>query len=127
MTTTPIPSGKREDEIQVYDLHKSFGSVEVLKGISTVVRRGEVVCVIGPSGSGKSTLLRCINLLEQPTSGRIFILNEEITHLDADVDHIRTQMAVSYTHLDVYKRQGPERPGPSTRSGTEVLTARAST
>ena len=62
-----IPTGNREDEIQIYDLHKSFGDLEVLKGIDLVVHRGEVVCVIGPSGSGKSTLLRCVNLLEQPT------------------------------------------------------------
>ena len=102
MSTNPIPTGKREDEIQVYDLHKSFGSVEVLKGISTVVRRGEVVCVIGPSGSGKSTLLRCINLLEQPTSGRIFILNEEITDPDADVDHIRTQMGMVFQQFNLF-------------------------
>jgi len=67
----------------------------VLKGIDLVVHRGEVVCVIGPSGSGKSTLLRCVNLLEQPTKGRIFILNDEITDPDADVDHLRTLMAWS--------------------------------
>ena len=83
--TQTIPTGNRDDEIQIYDLHKSFGQIEVLKGISTIVRRGEVVCVIGPSGSGKSTLLRCVNLLEQPTQGRIFILNDEITDLDAEV------------------------------------------
>ncbi len=71
-TTDAIPTGRREDEIQVYDLHKSFGEREVLKGISLTVHQGEVVCVIGPSGSGKSTLLRCVNLLEVPTSGRVF-------------------------------------------------------
>ena len=86
-----IPTGNREDEIQVYDLHKSFGALEVLTGIDLVVRRGEVVCVIGPSGSGKSTLLRCINLLEQPTRGRIFILNDEIT--DPDADRVRDPYA----------------------------------
>jgi polar amino acid transport system ATP-binding protein len=56
-TTTPPTAGPREVVVEVIDLHKSFGSVEVLKGISTVIHRGEVVCVIGPSGSGKSTLL----------------------------------------------------------------------
>ncbi|MFP5415743.1 MAG: amino acid ABC transporter ATP-binding protein [Actinomycetes bacterium] len=104
MSDTPqtIPTGKREDEIQVYDLHKSFGAVEVLKGISLTVHSGEVVCVIGPSGSGKSTLLRCVNLLEQPTKGRIFILNEEITDLDADVDTIRTQMGMVFQQFNLF-------------------------
>ncbi len=104
MTTTPtkIPTGNREDEIQIYDLHKSFGDLEVLKGISTVVHRGEVVCVIGPSGSGKSTLLRCVNLLEEPTRGRIFILNEEITDPDADVDFIRTQMGMVFQQFNLF-------------------------
>ena len=104
MTTTPttIPTGDRADEIQVYDLHKSFGDVEVLKGISLTVRTGEVVCVIGPSGSGKSTLLRCVNLLEQPTSGRVFILNEEITDPDADVDAIRTMMGMVFQQFNLF-------------------------
>ena len=101
-TQTPIPSGRREDEIQIYDLHKSFGEIEVLTGISTIIRRGEVVCVIGPSGSGKSTLLRCVNLLEQPTSGRVFILNEEITDLDADVDAIRTKMGMVFQQFNLF-------------------------
>ena len=97
-----IPTGDRRDEIQVYDLHKSFGDVEVLKGISLTVRTGEVVCVIGPSGSGKSTLLRCVNLLEQPTSGRVFILNEEITDPDADVDAIRTMMGMVFQQFNLF-------------------------
>jgi len=100
--TQTIPTGNREDEIQIYDLHKSFGDVQVLKGISTIVHRGEVVCVIGPSGSGKSTLLRCVNLLEQPTKGRIFILNEEITDPDADVDHLRTQMGMVFQQFNLF-------------------------
>ncbi|MFV0451076.1 MAG: amino acid ABC transporter ATP-binding protein [Propioniciclava sp.] len=97
-----IPTGDRNDEIQIYDLHKSFGDVAVLKGITTTVHRGEVVCVIGPSGSGKSTLLRCVNLLEQPTEGRIFILNEEITDLDADVDFIRSQMGMVFQQFNLF-------------------------
>jgi polar amino acid transport system ATP-binding protein len=97
-----IPTGARDDEIQIYDLHKSFGPVEVLKGISTIVRRGEVVCVIGPSGSGKSTLLRCVNLLEQPTKGRIFILNEEITDPDAFVDELRTKMGMVFQQFNLF-------------------------
>ena len=100
--TTNIPSGNREDEIQIYDLHKSFGDLEVLTGITTTIHRGEVVCVIGPSGSGKSTLLRCVNLLEQPTKGRIFILNEEITDPDADVDHLRSQMGMVFQSFNLF-------------------------
>lgn len=102
MTETTIPSGRDEDEIQIYDLHKSFGSVAVLKGITTTIRRGEVVCVIGPSGSGKSTLLRCVNLLEQPTKGRIFILNEEITDPDAFFDDLRTKMGMVFQQFNLF-------------------------
>jgi polar amino acid transport system ATP-binding protein len=101
-TDVTIPTGNREDEIQIYDLHKSFGDLEVLKGIDLVVHRGEVVCVIGPSGSGKSTLLRCVNLLEQPTKGRIFILNDEITDPDADVDHLRTLMGMVFQSFNLF-------------------------
>ena len=97
-----IPTGNREDEIQIYDLHKSFGDLEVLTGIDLTVHRGEVVCVIGPSGSGKSTLLRCVNLLEQPTKGRVFILNEEITDPDADVDHLRTLMGMVFQSFNLF-------------------------
>ena len=101
-TASRIPTGRREDEIQVYDLHKSFGEREVLKGISLTVHQGEVVCVIGPSGSGKSTLLRCVNLLETPTGGRIFIMNEEITYPDADVDAIRSQMGMVFQQFNLF-------------------------
>ena len=100
--TQTIPTGVRDDEIQIYDLHKSFGQIEVLKGISTIIHRGEVVCVIGPSGSGKSTLLRCVNLLEQPTAGRIFILNEEITDPDAFVDELRTKMGMVFQQFNLF-------------------------
>ena len=101
-TETVIPTRNRDDEIQIYDLHKSFGPVEVLKGISLTVHRGEVVCVIGPSGSGKSTLLRCVNLLETPTKGRIFILNDEITDPDADVDDMRTRMGMVFQQFNLF-------------------------
>ena len=62
--------------IEVSNLTKSFGNLQVLKGITEKVEEGEVVCIIGPSGSGKSTFLRCLNLLEEPTSGEIFIDGE---------------------------------------------------
>jgi polar amino acid transport system ATP-binding protein len=69
--------------IELVDIHKSFGSAEVLRGINLSISAGEVVCIIGPSGSGKSTLLRCINFLEQPTSGTILIEGER-----AYYDHV---------------------------------------
>jgi polar amino acid transport system ATP-binding protein len=93
--------------IEIADLTKSFGAVEVLKGISTTVAAGEVVCVIGASGSGKSTLLRCVNLLEQPTSGSIRVGGIEITDRDTDIDRIRSRMGMVFqqfnlfSHLDV--------------------------
>ena len=74
------PDGVRAHAaIDVRDLHKSFGSNEVLRGIDFHVSPREVVCVIGPSGSGKSTLLRCINLLETPTSGHVFVSGIDVT------------------------------------------------
>ena len=100
--TQQIPTGNREDEIQIYDLHKSFGDLEVLKGITTTIHRGEVVCIIGPSGSGKSTLLRCVNMLEEPTKGRVFIMNEEITDPDADVDRLRTLAGMVFQQFNLF-------------------------
>lgn len=74
-SSAPAP---RPDAIHIEDLHKSFGSLEVLKGVSLTAREGDVVAIIGGSGSGKSTMLRCINFLETPTRGRIVIGGEEI-------------------------------------------------
>ncbi len=71
--------------IEIRELHKSFGDLEVLKGIDFRVAEGEVVCVIGPSGSGKSTLLRCINLLETPTAGEVVIGEDVVTDPDVDI------------------------------------------
>ena len=88
--------------IKVEDLHKSFGELEVLKGISDVIRKGEKVVVIGPSGSGKSTYLRCLNLLEQPTSGRIFVHGEEITNPRCKVDALRRRMGMVFQHFNLF-------------------------
>jgi polar amino acid transport system ATP-binding protein len=93
--------------IQITDLHKSFGQREVLRGIDLAVSRGEVVCVIGPSGSGKSTLLRCVNLLEEPTSGTIVLDGYEVTDPDCEIDEARTRTGMVFqqfnlfAHLDV--------------------------
>ncbi|WTQ39157.1 amino acid ABC transporter ATP-binding protein [Nocardioides sp. NBC_00163] len=88
--------------IDVQQLHKYFGDNEVLKGIDFHIARGEVVCVIGPSGSGKSTLLRCVNLLEEPTSGTILVDGEEITDPDADVDGLRARIGMVFQQFNLF-------------------------
>jgi polar amino acid transport system ATP-binding protein len=88
--------------IEVRDLHKSFGDLEVLKGIDFRVERQEVVCVIGPSGSGKSTLLRCINRLEEPTSGQVLVGGVEVTDPDADIDAIRRRIGMVFQQFNLF-------------------------
>jgi len=88
--------------INVEHLSKSFGKLEVLKDITEHIQPGEKVVIIGPSGSGKSTLLRCINLLETPTSGRIFINGEEITDPKHDVNKMRQQMGMVFQHFNLF-------------------------
>ncbi|MGD6876679.1 amino acid ABC transporter ATP-binding protein [Bacillus infantis] len=88
--------------IKVENLHKNFGSLEVLKGISATVQDGEVVAVIGPSGSGKSTFLRCLNLLEQPTDGRIFIGKEEVTGRKTDIMKVRQEVGMVFQHFHLF-------------------------
>jgi polar amino acid transport system ATP-binding protein len=93
---------RRDAAIDVIDLHKYFGDNEVLKGIDFHVDDGEVVCVIGPSGSGKSTLLRCVNLLEEPTSGQIFVEGIEITDPDIDVDKVRSRIGMVFQQFNLF-------------------------
>jgi polar amino acid transport system ATP-binding protein len=100
--TTPQRQSRTDAAIDVVELHKYFGDNEVLKGIDFHVDNGQVVCVIGPSGSGKSTLLRCVNLLEQPTSGRIFIEGDEITDPDVDVDAIRSRIGMVFQQFNLF-------------------------
>lgn len=88
--------------IKVKNLHKSFGKLEVLKGIDEHISSGEVVVVIGPSGSGKSTFLRCLNLLETPTDGEIFIADELINAKDADVNKMRQKMGMVFQHFNLF-------------------------
>jgi polar amino acid transport system ATP-binding protein len=88
--------------IEIRDLHKSFGELEVLRGIDFRVQQGEVVCVIGPSGSGKSTLLRCINLLEQPTSGQVFVGGVEVTDPDVDIDAARRRIGMVFQQFNLF-------------------------
>jgi polar amino acid transport system ATP-binding protein len=88
--------------IEINDLHKYFGKLEVLKGIDFHVNEREVVCIIGPSGSGKSTLLRCVNRLEEPTSGQILIEGDDITDPEADVDALRTRIGMVFQQFNLF-------------------------
>ena len=88
--------------IDVKNLHKYFGSLEVLKGIDCHIDKGECVCVIGPSGSGKSTFLRCLNLLETPTKGDIVIDDMHLTEKDFDVDAMRKRVGMVFQHLNLF-------------------------
>lgn len=88
--------------IKVENLHKDFGGLQVLKGIDFQVRKGEVVSIIGPSGGGKSTFLRCLNLLEQPTRGKIWFAGEEITAPGVNVNRHRQKMGMVFQHFNVF-------------------------
>jgi polar amino acid transport system ATP-binding protein len=91
-----------EFAIEVRDLYKSFGDLQVLKGIDFTIAPGEVVCVVGPSGSGKSTLLRCVNRLEESNSGSILIEGEDITDPDADVDELRSRIGMVFQSFNLF-------------------------
>ena len=88
--------------IDVKNLHKYFGSLEVLKGTDCHIDKGECVCVIGPSGSGKSTFLRCLNLLETPTKGDIVIDDMHLTEKDFDVDAMRKRVGMVFQHFNLF-------------------------
>ncbi|KAF5071585.1 amino acid ABC transporter ATP-binding protein [Proteiniclasticum sp. QWL-01] len=91
--------------LTINNLYKQFGSLEVLKGVSTTVEKGEVVAIIGPSGSGKSTLLRCINLMERPTSGQILFHGEDLSVLDPESKELTTargRMGMVFQHFNLF-------------------------
>ncbi|WUC25667.1 amino acid ABC transporter ATP-binding protein [Streptomyces sp. NBC_00562] len=88
--------------IEIQGLHKSFGDVEVLRGIDFMVAPGEVVCVVGPSGSGKSTLLRCVNLLEEPTSGTVTVGGVDMTDPDIDLDAMRRRIGMVFQQFNLF-------------------------
>jgi len=88
--------------VRIEGLHKSFGRIEVLRGIDLEVAVHEVVCLIGASGSGKSTLLRCINLIEPVTSGRIIVNGEEITARGVDVNRVRRQIGIVFQSFNLF-------------------------
>jgi ABC-type polar amino acid transport system ATPase subunit len=88
--------------IEVTNLYKNFGKLEVLKGINTYIDKGEVVCVIGPSGSGKSTFLRCLNLLEEPTSGDISINGISLIDHRKEIDKLRQQVGMVFQNFNLF-------------------------
>ncbi len=88
--------------IEVKDLHKYFGELEVLKGISETIKDGEVVCVIGPSGSGKSTFLRCLNLLEEPTKGEVLVDGQQINAKGVDLNKVREKLGMVFQNFNLF-------------------------
>ena len=96
--------GLRPDEpaIETIGLRKSFGELEVLKGIDMAIAAGQVVCVIGPSGSGKSTLLRCVNLLEQPSAGEVRVEGVNIVDPDIDIDAVRARIGMVFQQFNLF-------------------------
>jgi polar amino acid transport system ATP-binding protein len=106
----PLPEPEtRAEAIHVEDLHKSFGTLEVLKGVSLNAKKGDVVAIIGGSGSGKSTMLRCINFLETPSSGKI-VIDGEMVKMNADgspadrrqIERIRTRLAMVFQQFNLW-------------------------
>ena len=93
-----------EDDVivRIKDLHKSYGDLEVLRGIDIDVHRGEVVVVLGPSGSGKSTMLRCVNLLEKPTSGQIIFEGADIMAKGVDINGVRAKLGMVFQQFNLF-------------------------
>ncbi|WP_417041791.1 amino acid ABC transporter ATP-binding protein [Ellagibacter isourolithinifaciens] len=88
--------------IRICDLHKNYDDLVVLRGVDLEVKRGEVVVILGPSGSGKSTLLRCVNLLEQPTSGQVFFEDTEITAKGTDINAVRAKVGMVFQSFNLF-------------------------
>lgn len=88
--------------IEVYDLKKSFGDTQVLSGITYSVSKGDKIVIVGPSGSGKSTFLRCLNLLEEPTSGKIVFDGVDITDKKTDINEVRKHMGMVFQHFNLF-------------------------
>ncbi|HMY08592.1 MAG: amino acid ABC transporter ATP-binding protein [Nocardioidaceae bacterium] len=98
----PPPQGKSGRAIEVRGLCKSFGDNDVLRGVDFYVNEGQVVCVIGPSGSGKSTLLRCVNRLEEPTSGTVLVEGVDICDEETDLDQVRSRIGMVFQQFNLF-------------------------
>lgn len=99
---SPVSNTEEQPVVRIKELHKSYGDLEVLKGVDLDVKRGEVVVILGPSGSGKSTLLRCVNLLEVPTSGKIFFEDTEITNPSTDINELRKHVGMVFQSFNLF-------------------------
>lgn len=88
--------------IEIRNLHKSFGDLEVLKGIDLEIKKGEIVTIVGPSGSGKSTVLRCMNLLEVPTKGQIIFEGTDITDKKVNIDEVRQRIGMVFQNFNLF-------------------------
>ena len=95
-------SDNPEGIIQINNVFKSFGKIKALQGVSTTVRRGEVLVIIGPSGSGKSTLLRCINMLEHPDSGNIIVDGISVMHKSTDINIVRAEVGIVFQQFNLF-------------------------
>ncbi|MFI5610870.1 amino acid ABC transporter ATP-binding protein [Amycolatopsis sp. NPDC051903] len=103
--TETTGAGTEVPAIELVDICKSFGTVDVLKGVSATVAHGETVCLIGASGSGKSTLLRCVNLLSPPTSGTIRLHGEAITDPKVDLNAVRSRTGMVFQHFNLFQHK----------------------
>ncbi|MFW6326420.1 MAG: amino acid ABC transporter ATP-binding protein, partial [Desulfovermiculus sp.] len=88
--------------IEIHNLHKRFGQLEVIRGIDLTIQRGEVVCIIGPSGSGKSTVLRCINKLEEPSEGTVIVDGYDIMAPKTNINYIRTEVGMVFQQFNLF-------------------------
>ena len=88
--------------IDVKNLHKNYGHMEVIKGVDLTVRKGEVICIIGPSGAGKSTMLRCLNGLEQASSGQIVVNGHDLGDPHVNIDQVREQVGMVFQHFNLF-------------------------
>ncbi len=91
--------------IKVSDLHKSFGDLEVLKGVDLTITKGEIVVILGPSGSGKSTLLRCLNMMEDPTSGHVYFHDVDLSDMKVDINVHRQKMGMVFQHFNLFNNK----------------------
>ena len=89
-------------KVIVKDLHKSFGKLHVLKGVSMEAHEGDVICIVGPSGSGKSTFLRCLNMLEKPTSGTVIVDGHEMTHKHVNLNKARRSIGMVFQQFNLF-------------------------